>query len=150
MPEAFRFQRDPELILPLRFERSTVNLGTFAYQGIARLNPGVTIAEANADLARLLNMWLHAWPVPPGFDRAVFEDARLGPRIQPLKQEILGDVGTALWVVMGTLGLLLLIACANVANLFLVRTEARRQELAIRAALGAGWWRIRGKCSSNA
>ena len=73
---------------------------------------------------------------------AVFQDARFGPKIQPLKQEIVGDVGTALWVVMGTLGLVLLIVCANVANLFLVRMETRRQELAIRAALGAGWRRI--------
>ena len=71
-----------------------------------------------------------------------FQDARFGPRIQPLKQEIVGDAGTALWVVMGTLGLVLLIVCANVANLFLVRMETRRQELAIRAALGAGWRRI--------
>ena len=142
MPEEFRFQRDPVLILPERFERSTVNLGTFAYQGIARLKPGVTIAQANADLARMLEIWLRAWPPPPGFERAVFQDARFGPRIQPLKQEIVGDVGTALWVVMGTLGLVLLIVCANVANLFLVRMEARRQELAIRAALGAGWRRI--------
>src|SRR5205807_6559423 len=67
---------------------------------------------------------------------------RFGPKIQPLKQEIVGEVGTALWVVMGTLGLVLLIACANVANLLLVRAEARQQELAIRAALGAGWGRI--------
>ena len=50
MPEAFRFQRDPELILPARFDRHTVNLGTFAYQGIARLKSGVTITQANADL----------------------------------------------------------------------------------------------------
>ena len=142
MPEEFRFQRDPVLILPARFERSKVNLGTFAYQGIARLKPGVTIAQANADLARMLEIWLHAWPPPPGFERAGFQDARFGPRIQPLKQEIVGDAGTALWVVMGTLGLVLLIVCANVANLFLVRTETRRQELAIRAALGAGWGRI--------
>ena len=142
MPEAFRFQRDPELILPARFDRSRVNLGTFAYQGIARLKPGVTITQANADLARMLEIWLRAWPPPPGFDSAVFQDRRYGPGIQPLKQEIVGDVGTALWVVMGTLGLVLLIACANVANLFLVRTETRRQELAIRAALGAGWRRI--------
>ena len=142
MPEEFRFQRDPVLILPARFERSKVNLGTFAYQGIARLKPGVTIAQANADLARMLEIWLHAWPPPPGFERAVFQDARFGPKIQPLKQEIVGDAGTALWVVMGTLGLVLLIVCANVANLFLVRMETRRQELAIRAALGAGWRRI--------
>jgi predicted permease len=142
MPEKFRFQRDPELMLPARFDRNRVNLGTFAYQGIARLKPGVTIAQANGDLARMLEIWLRAWPPPPGFDSGVFEDLRYGPKIQPLKQEIVGDAGTALWVVMGTLGLVLLIACANVANLFLVRAETRRQELAIRAALGAGWRRI--------
>jgi predicted permease len=142
MAEDFRFQSDPELILPARFDRSTVNLGTFAYQGIARLKPGVTIAQANADLSRMLEIWLRSWPAPPGFDRAVFRDARYGPKIEPLKQQVVGDVGTTLWVVMGTVGLVLLIACANVANLFLVRAEARRQELAIRAALGAGWRRI--------
>ena len=90
----------------------------------------------------MLGVWLNAWLRPPGIDRTVFQNARLGPRLQPLKQEIVGDIGTALWVVMGTLGLVLLIACANVANLLLVRAEARQQELAIRAALGAGWGRI--------
>jgi predicted permease len=142
MPEQFRFQRDPVLILPARFDRSKVNLGTFAYQGIARLKPGVTIAQANADLARMLEIWLRAWPPPPGFERAGFQDFRFGPKVQPLKQEIVGDAGAALWIVMGTLGLVLLIVCANVANLFLVRMDTRRQELAIRAALGAGWRRI--------
>ena len=142
MPADFQFQRDDELILPRRFERYRVSLGEFAYQGIARLKPGVTITQANADLARMLGIWLQAWPSPPGFDPAIFQNARFGPKIQPLKQEIVGDVGAALWVVMGTLGLVLLIACANVANLLLVRAEARQQELAIRAALGAGWSRI--------
>src|SRR6185503_16184377 len=70
------------------------------------------------------------------------QNARLAPKIQRLKQDIVGDVGSALWVVMGSLGLVLLIACANVANLLLVRAEARQQELAIQAALGAGWGRI--------
>jgi cell division protein FtsX len=142
MPEAFRFQRDPVLILPQRFERSRVNLGTFAYQGIARLKPGVTMAQANADLARLLGVWLRSWPSAPGFDDAIFRNARFGPRVQPLKQEIVGNVGVTLWVVMGTLVMVLLIACANVASLLLVHAETRGPELAIRAALGAGWNRI--------
>src|SRR5579871_6245870 len=90
----------------------------------------------------MLGIWLQAWPAPAGFDPAIFQNAHFGPKIQPLQQEIVGDVGTALWVVMGTLGLVLLIACANVANLLLVRAEGRQQELAIRAALGAGWGRI--------
>ena len=142
MPREFRFGRDPELILPQRFERSQVFLGEFGYQGIARLKPGVTIAQANADQARLLKIWLSAWPPPPGFPLALFQNARFGPKIQPLKQEVVGDIGATLWVVMGTLLLVLLIACANVANLMLVRGETRQQELAIRAALGAGWGRI--------
>jgi putative ABC transport system permease protein len=142
MPKAFRFGRDPELILPQRFERNQQFLGPFGYLAIARLKPGVTVEQANADVARMSRIWLNAWPPPPGMDRAVFQQARLTPKIQQLKREIVGDIGTALWVVMGSLGLVLLIVCANVANLSLVRAEARHQELAIRAALGAGWGRI--------
>jgi predicted permease len=142
MPEKFRFERDPELILPQRFERNQQALGPFGFLAMARLKPGVTMEQANADVARLSAVWLNAWPAPPGMDRAIFQQARLSPRILPLKQEVIGDVGTALWVVMGSLGLVLLIACANVANLSLVRADARQQELAIRAALGAGWGRI--------
>ncbi len=142
MPEDFRFQHDPELILPERFERNQLSLGDFSYQGIARLKPSVTMAQANSDQARVLGIWLNAWAPPPGFDAALVRNAHFGPKIEPFKQEIVGDVGTALWVVMGTLVLVLLIACANVANLMLVRAESRQQELAIRAALGAGWSRI--------
>ena len=142
MPENFRFQGDPEVMLPLRLDRNTLSLGLFNYQGIARLKPGVTLEQANADVARLLGLWLNAWPPNPGMDRTVFQDARFGSALRPLKRDIVGDIGRALWVVMGTLGLVLLIACANVANLLLVRADARQQELAIRAALGAGWRRI--------
>ena len=142
MPEAFRFGRDPELILPLRLERSKLFLGGFGYQAVAQLKPGVTIEQANADVARMVGVWVNAWPPDPGIDRALFQNARVTPALHPLMQEVVGDIGTALWVVMGTLGLVLLIACANVANLLLVRAEARRQELAVRAALGAGWGRI--------
>ncbi|MBZ5676870.1 MAG: ABC transporter permease [Acidobacteriia bacterium] len=143
MPQNFRFlNNDAELILPQQFDRNKVFLGNFGYQGIARLKPGVTLQQANADVGRMLGIWLKAWPAPPGFDRALFENARLGPKLQPLKQDVVGDIGTVLWVLMGTIGLVLLIACANVANLLLVRAEGRQQELAIRAALGAGWGRI--------
>lgn len=142
MPKEFRFQNDPELILPERFDRNQVYLGNFSYQGIARLKPGVTTIQANTDLGRMVPIWLSAWPPPPGYDVQLFRNAGFGPKIQPLKQEVVGDVGTALWVVMGTLGLVLLIACANIANLLLVRADARQHELAIRAALGAGWRRI--------
>jgi len=142
MPEEFRFQRDPELILPQRFERNQQFLGPFGSLAIARLKPGVTVDQANADVARMSGIWLNAWPPPPGMDRAVFQQARLTSRVLPLKQEVVGDIGPALWVVMGSLALVLLITCANVANLLLVRAEARQQELAIQAALGAGWGRI--------
>ena len=143
MPPDFRFLNNTaEILLPEQFDRNKVFLGQFGFQGVARLKPGVTIEQANTDVGRMLGMWLKAWPTPPGFDRALFENARLSPDIKPLKQQVVGDVGTVLWVLMGTIGLVLLIACANVANLLLVRAEGRQQELAIRAALGAGWGRI--------
>ncbi len=75
----------------------------------------------------------------------MFEDARIETHLRPLKQDLIGDIGGMLWVLMGTIGMVLLIACANVANLLLVRAEGRQQELAIRAALGAGWRRIAGE-----
>jgi predicted permease len=143
MPRDFRFlNAKADVILPLRFDRNKMVLGNFSYQGIARLKAGVTLQQANADVGRMLGIWLKAWPPPPGFSRMLFENARLGPKVQPLKQEVVGDIGGTLWVLMGTIGLVLLIACANVANLLLVRAEGRQQELAIRAALGAGWGRI--------
>jgi predicted permease len=142
MPENFQFRNDPSLILPMRFDRNKIFLGNFSYQGIARLKSGVTLEQANADVARMLGIWIEAWPTPAGFSRELFKNARFGAAIQPLKREVVGDIGPVLWVLMGTIGLVLLIACANVANLLLVRAEGRQQELAIRAALGAGWGTI--------
>jgi putative ABC transport system permease protein len=139
MPAGFDFRNKPDLILPQRFERDKLFLGQFGYQGIARLKPGVTLQQANADQARMLAIWVKAWPPAPGFDRAVFEKAGFGPKLQPFKQEVVGNVGTVLWVLMGSIGLVLLIACANVASLLLVRAESRQHEMAVRAALGADW-----------
>jgi putative ABC transport system permease protein len=143
MPQGFQFlNAKADMILPLRFDRSKLFLGNFSYQGIARLKPGVSLEQANADVSRMLPIWLRSWPPAPGFSRDLFENAHFAPKLQPLKQEVVGDIGATLWVLMGTIGLVLLIACANVANLLLVRAENRQQEFAIRAALGAGWGRI--------
>jgi predicted permease len=143
LPERFRFlDRKPQLLMPFRFNRAEIHVGNFSYQGIARLKPGATIEQANADVARMLPMTIERFPLPPGFSRQMFDDARIGPRVRPLAEDVIGDVGQMLWILLGTVGLVLLIACANVANLFLVRAEGRQQELAIHAALGAGWRRI--------
>jgi predicted permease len=144
MPKEFRFLdwEQPALFLPLRIDRSKTTLGQFSYEGVARLRPGVTLQAANADVARLWPVVLNSFPSPPGFSLDLFKKARLGPNVRPLSQDVIGDVGKLLWVLMGSIGVVLLIACANVANLLLVRAEGRHQELSVCAALGASPWRI--------
>jgi predicted permease len=143
MPKGFQFvDADFDLADPLAFERGKLILAGFGFRGIARLKPGATIAEANADLERMLPIWMDSWSNGPGTNPHIYETWKITPMIRPLKQEVLGNVGELLWVVMGTIGLVMLIASANVANLMLVRVEARQQELAVRAALGAAWSRI--------
>ena len=147
LPQKFNFldQDSPPLILPFKFDRAKVFLGNFSYQAVARLKPGVTLAQASADVARMLPIVNRSFPAPAGFSVKLFEQARIGPNVRPLKHDVVGDVGKVLWVLMGTLGMVLLIACANVANLLLVRAEGRQQELAIRSALGASRARIAGE-----
>ena len=147
LPRSFHFLdwQDPAVITPFQFERGKTTLGNFSYEGLARLKPGTTIAQANADVARMLPIVMNSFPAPPGFSLKLFEDAHIAPNVRPLKQDVVGDMGSVLWIVMGSIGLVLLIVCANVANLLLVRVEGRRQELALRAALGAGRGRIAGE-----
>ncbi len=143
MPESFRFlDQHVSLFLPIQLDRGKTFIGNFGWQGIARLKPGVTLAQANSDVARMLPMMIRKFPPAPGMNLKMFEEARLGPNLRPLKNDVVGDIGKVLWVLMGTISAVLLIACANVANLLLVRAEGRQQELAIRSALGAGKWRI--------
>ena len=147
MPAGFRFLNmtpEAELILPMQVDRSRVVLaGGGNFQGIGRLKPGVTLADAQADAARMLPIWLDAWPAAPGgAQRDAVANWRVAPAFVSLKDTIIGNIASTLWVLMGTIGAVFAIACANVANLMLVRADARRQEFAVRSALGAGRGRI--------
>ncbi|HWF11042.1 MAG TPA: ABC transporter permease, partial [Bryobacteraceae bacterium] len=143
MPRGFRLaDTDADVIVPLPFDRAKVQLAGFDLHGIARLKPGVTIAQADADLERMLPIWMNSWTNGPGTTGKIYETWKITPAIRPLKQDVIGSAGDLLWAVMGTIGLVMLVACSSVTNLLLVRAEARQQELAIRASLGAGRRRI--------
>jgi predicted permease len=143
MPRGFKVaNQEFDVMAPTAFDPRQQFEGGFAYEGIGRVKPGVPISQADADVARLLNVWMDSWSNGPGSDPHFYLTWKIVPGLRPLKSEVLGKVGSVLWVVMGTIGLVMLIACTNVANLLLVRADARQQELAIRSALGAGRGRI--------
>ncbi len=140
LPRDFQFldNYNAALFLPMQLDRSKVKLGNFSFRGVARLRPGVTLKQADTDMNRLLPIAIHSFPAPDGFSTAIFEKVKISANLHTLKKDVVGDVGNVLWVLMGSIVAVLLVACANVANLLLVRVEGRRQELAIRSALGAG------------
>ena len=136
LPDSFRFFDYPaDIFYPMQLVRSESGFPQGDGRGLARLKPGVTLEQANADVTRMIPLINAEFGRPgPAFDRM-----RFGPNLRPLKEIVIGDLGDTLWLLMGTIGLLLLIACANVANLVLVRTQSRRPELSVRTALGARW-----------
>lgn len=136
MPSEFRFlDRSPDVLLTQRL--SSRRADDFNYSGIARLKPGVTLALANQDTARVLQNWGEAEGVSK-----MLKELNVQPNLHPLKNDVVGEVGKTLTVLTFALGLVLLLVCANVTNLFLARAHARRQEFSIRVALGAGWGKI--------
>jgi predicted permease len=147
MPRGFKFgDVAPQIIAPFPINRATLTPFPFCCNGIARLRDGVTIEQATADIERMLPIWVERFPFPgnrPVTARQVYlENWGVTPALRPFKDDVIGGVRDVLWVVMAMIALVLVIASANVANLLLVRGESRAVELDVRAALGAGTWRI--------
>lgn len=140
MPEGFAFHEPRAVaLLPLVVPENG-SFGTFGIEGVARLASGVGIATAAARAADLQTRLPDHFP---DVGQEFFERAEWSVEIERLQDRIVDEeVASALWIVLATVAFVLLIACANVANLFLVRAESRQKELAVRAAIGAGGGRI--------
>ena len=136
LPAAFGLYPGTDVYVPLGSWNNTglQNRGAgLGFQGIGRLKPGVSLAQAQSDLDRVTQNLAAAYPEV---------NRNNGATIMPLKDRLVGRVGPILWMLLGAVGFVLLIACVNVSNLLLARSTGRAREFAVRAALGAGPWRL--------
>jgi putative ABC transport system permease protein len=138
MPEEFRFPQiwgitDPEIYAPVPIEQLRKDRGHNRMWVIGRLKPGITPAQAQAQMSTIAGRLAKQYPE---------SDAGTDIFVQPLHEEVEHDTRRVLVILLGAVGFLLLIACANVANMLLAQTTGRYREVAIRLAVGAGRWRV--------
>ncbi len=145
MPPGFEFPSEQvELWLPMTLDPEDTKLGSFGMRAVARLRDGVSEETARADLEQILGNPVVTFPDQDA--AAALERSGFTPLVSRLRDDLVGEVKARLWILLGTVVFVLLIACANVTNLFLVRGEGRRRENAVRTALGA----TRGELVSDA
>ena len=143
MPPGFAFsQSEVDLWRPIGLDRENVQLGSFGIQGVARIADGATLGQVQAELDAMLSNLTDVFPDEGA--APIMASAGFRPLVDRAREAVVGDIEPTLWILLGAVGFLLLIACANVANLFLVRSEARHGEVAIRAALGESRGRLAG------
>jgi predicted permease len=145
MPSRFRFpEATTQLWLPLGLDPNNKFPGGFNYNAIARLKPGFTAADAERDFASVLPRMVELYPsFAPGVSTQMLMDqAKPVPKLVPMQEDVTGGIAKTLWMVAAAAALVLLVACANVTNLVLVRSDGRQRELAVREALGAGRARV--------
>jgi putative ABC transport system permease protein len=125
----------PDVWLPARFNQASPPTGSFGWSAIGRLKEGVRPDQAATHLEPLVKRAMSEYIQSANY-RAFLTDGRYRPLVHPMKEDVIGSVREPLWILLGTVGMVLLVACGNVANLCLIRAEARQREIAVRVALG--------------
>ena len=127
------------LVSPLRLDRLPQSVGNWSFGAFARLGPGSTAEQASEELSSLTPL---ACELYPGIPLEELERRQFGTIATPLKTAVVRGTGPVLWLLFGTVGIVMLLACTNVVNLFLVKAEGRAKDVALRKALGASRERL--------